>query len=199
MPDSQTDDISKGLSDQAFEIAKRRQKTAREALQLFEKEFDPAVGAHPETVLHAAAWLAGTSLHRSFGYTEEQAPGTIMLSEKANQEWPKLMKTFMFLLEKDGFKLGPDELVLKFPGEHGPKMNMLEVQQRFQAADNEIMRKHGFDYAEGGKTGAVICALLAKVYCVRRKDLAPGLAAGIVEMGFIEGTKTAPAPLEAQK
>jgi hypothetical protein len=192
----ETSTESADLGTQALEIAKRRQTAALAVLQLFEKHFDQTVGSHPETVLHAAAWLAGTSLYRSFGYKEEQAPGTIMLSEKANEEWPKLMKTFVFLVEKDGIKLKPDELILNFPGEHGPKKSILEIQAEFQDEYNKVMQANGFDFAEGGKTGAVVCAMLVKAYCVRRKDLEPALAAGIVEMGFIEGAKTSPAPLK---
>lgn len=189
---------SPDLGAQAMEIAKRRQQAALEVLKLFEKEFPPEVGRHPETVLHAAAWLAGTSLYRSFGFGEATAPGTIMLSEKSNQEWPKLMKTFVFLLEKEGIQLKPDELILKFTGEQSPRKSLVEIQEQFQDAYNEIMRRNGFDFAEGGKTGAVVCAMLVKAYCVRRRDLEPGLAAGIVEMGFIEGAKTSPAPLKSK-
>ncbi len=183
------------LSDQAVEIAKRRQQAAVEVLQLLEKGLQPAVSSHPESVLYAAAWLAGTSLYRSFGYAEEAASGTIMLSEKANQEWPKLMKVLMFLLDKEGIKLKQDELILEIPAAHSAKTSILQIQAELQAPFNEIMKRNGFDYAEGAKTGAVVCAMLIKVYCLRRKDLEPGLAAGIVSMGFVEGAKTSPAPL----
>jgi hypothetical protein len=197
MTDTNPGDGGQSLSDQAFEIAKRRQGAALEVLQLFERKLDKTVGTHPESVLHAAAWLAGTSLYRSFGYADETSPGAIVLSEKADEEWPKLMKVFVYLIEKDGVNLKPDELILSFPGEHAPKKNLLEIQREFQDEYNQIMQRHGFDFAEGGKTGAVICAMLVKAYCVRRQDLDPALAAGIVEMGFIEGTKTAPAPVQA--
>jgi hypothetical protein len=196
MSEDAASESAQSLSDKAFEIATRRQEAAVEVLALLDKKLDKAIGEHPETALHAAAWLAGTSLYRSFGYTNEPAPGTIMLSEVANQEWPKLMKVFLSLIEKDGIKLEPDDLLLEFSAEQRPKKSILEIQQEFQDEYNEIMRKHGFDYAEGGKAGAVVCAMLVKAYCIRRKDLDPALAAGVVEMGFIEGAKTVPAPLK---
>ena len=71
-----------------------------------------------------------------------------------------------------------------------PQKTLLEIQEQFQDRYNEIMRQHGFDYMEGAKTGAVVCALLVKVYALRRKDLEPKLAASIVSMGFVEGAKT---------
>lgn len=185
---------SQDLGAQALEIAKRRQAAAVEVLRLLEKQLDPAAAAHPETVLHAAAWLAGTSLYRSFGYPDEPAPDSMTLSEKANQEWPKLMKVFLVLVKKDGLKLTPNPLTSPYPGEHDPKKSIREIRQEFEDAYDGIMRRHDFDYAEGGRTGAVTCAMLFKAYCVRRKDLDPALAAGIVQMGLIEGTKTAPEP-----
>ncbi len=197
MTEPEAETGAESLSDQAFEIAKRRQQAAVEVLRLLERQLGREAATHPQTVLHAAAWLAGTSLYRSLGHADETAPGTVVLSEKANEEWPKLMKVFSYLLDKEGLKLKPDDLMLTFPGEHSPRKSLAEIQQELQDPFNEIMKQHGFDYAEGAKTGAVACAMLVKAYCVRRKDLDSGVAAGIVEMGFIEGAKTAPAPLGA--
>jgi hypothetical protein len=182
------------LGTQALEIAKRRQEAAKDVLALLEKHFEPAA-TRPETVLFAAAWLAGTSLFRSLGLGGDAQPGVVVLSEKANEEWPKLMKTFLYLLEKFGIQVKPEAATFKIPAEHQSQESLLQVQEALQAPYNEIMTKHGFDYAEGAKTGAVLCAMLVNAYCGRRKLLEPGLAAGIVSMGFVEGAKTVPAKL----
>ena len=105
------------LSDKAFEIAKRRQAAAAEVLKLLEEQYPTTLGSHVGTVLYAAAWLAGTSLYRSLGYKQELEPGVVVLSEEANQQIPALMKVFMFLLDKDGVKLKPDDFVGKIPPE----------------------------------------------------------------------------------
>ncbi len=70
------------------------------------------------TVLYAAAWLAGTSLYRSLGYKEQlEAGGGGALGGSQPSRMPALMKVFMFLLDKDGVKLKPDEFVAKIPAE----------------------------------------------------------------------------------
>lgn len=187
---------SKDLGAQALEAAKRRQDAANEVLALLERHFASAATPHPETVLYAAAWLAGTSLYRSLKIEEGLQPGVVVLSEKVNQEWPKLMRTFVFLVEKFGLKVKTEEANFKVAPEHQSQESLREIQEALQTPYNAIMTAHGFDYAEGAKTGAVACALLTRGYCVTHKVLEPGLAASIVAMGLVEGAKTAPAPLE---
>lgn len=183
------------LSNKAVEIAKRRQAAATAVIQLFDEERTTLQG-HPGTVLYAASWLAGTSLYRSLGHADLMEPGVIALSAKADQQIPSLMKAFMFLLGKDGVELKADEFVAQIPEAVRPRKTLLQIQEHFQDRYNEIMREHGFDYFEGAKTGAVICALLVKIYTLRRKDMETSLAASIVSLGFIEGAKTVPAPLK---
>ena len=139
--------------------------------------------------------------HRRAGLRPEEPlePGVLVLSEEANQQIPVLMKVFMFLLDKDGVKLKPDEFVANIPAEFRPRKTLLEIQQEFQDRYNEIMKAHGFDYMDGAKTGAVVCELLVKLYALRRKDLEPKMAASIVSMGFIEGAKTAPVPMNQDR
>jgi hypothetical protein len=183
------------LSNKAVEIAKRRQAAAVAVIKLFDEEITTLQG-HLGTVLYAASWLAGTSLYRSLGHEDGIEPGVIVLSAKADQQIAALMKVFMFLLDKDGVKLKADEFVPKIPGLLQPRKTLLQIQERFQDRYNAIMKEHGFDYMEGAKTGAVVCALLVKVYTLRRKDMETRLAASIVSLGIIEGAKTAPAPLK---
>ena len=185
-------------SGDSVETAKKRQQAAIEVLDVFQKHLPTTFESHPASVLYAAAWLAGTSLYRSLGYTHESAPGTVILSDKVNNEWPKLMNSYMFFLQKDGIKLNPADLVLNIPQEYKPKKDILKIQELFQVSYNEIMRKNGFDYVEGAQVGTIICAILTKYYCISHKDLEPKLAAGIVSMGLVEGAKTSPAPLKSE-
>ena len=182
------------LSNKAVEIAKRRQAAAIAVIKMFDEDKTTFQG-HAGTALYAASWLAGTSLYRSLGHEAQIEPGVIVLSAKADQQISTLMKVFMFLLDKDGVKLKADEFVAKIPEAFQPRKTLLQIQEHFQDRYNDIMKEHGFDYMEGAKTGAVICELLVKVYTLRRQDMETRLAASIVSLGFIEGAKTAPAPL----
>ncbi len=177
-------------------MAKRRQDAAKEVLALLERHFGAAPAPHPETVLFAASWLAGTSLFRALKLGEEMHPGVVVLSEEVNQEWPKLMRTFLYLLDKFGIKVKADEANMQIAPEHQSQQSLRQIQEELQTPYNAIMSAHGFDYGEGAKTGAVLCALLVRSYCVTHKLIDPGLAASIVAMGLVEGAKTAPAPLE---
>ena len=184
------------LSEKALEIAKRRQAAANDAVVLLEEHYETAFESHAATLLRAMAWLAGTSLYRSFGFPNDLPPGSPVLSDQSNEEGMKLLKAFMFLIDRNGIKLKPDEFTADIPVEHQPRKDILQVQNQFQSQYNGIMKEHGFDYLEGGKTGAVACARLVRLHCQDRKDMEPKVAASIVSMGFVEGSKTAPAPLK---
>lgn len=187
---------STDLGARALETAVRRQEAAKEVLALLERYFEAAASPHPETVLFAAAALAGTSLYRSLKIEEELQPGVVVLSDKVNEEWPKLMRTFVYLLEKFGIRVKVEEANFEIAAEHRSQQSLRQIQEALQTPYNAIMSAHGFDYGEGARTGAVLCALLVRTYCGTHKLLEPGLAASIVAMGFVEGAKTVPAPLD---
>lgn len=181
-------------------LQKKRFDAAIEVMELFERYFKPTQGnVHPETVLFAAAWLAGTSLHRSFGYAQKSEPGTIILSEKANQEWPELMELFMFYLQKKGVNLKSIQLETEVLDKHKPQKTILEIQEEFQDDYHAIMKKHRFDYVDGARAGIIACAMVFDYHCVNKKDLDPRLGAGIIGIGLVGGAKTSPLPLNPQK
>ena len=165
------------LSEQALEIARRRQAAASDVIAMLEEHFETAFESHAATVLHAGAWLAGRSLRRSRGSEAGNPPDGEM----------KLMKVFKFLVDKNSFQLKPEDYAVEIPGEQTPRMTMGQVEEKFGNRYDEIMKKHEFDYADGARTGAVACARLLKIHCLNRKDLEPRLAASIVSMGFVEG------------
>ncbi len=186
---------SKDLGEQALELARQRQGAANEVLALLERHFATSE-PHPASVLFAAAWLAGTSLHRALalGRGPERQKATV--AARANEEWPKLMRTFVYLVEKFGIQVKPDQRNLELAAEHQSRESLRQIQEQLQTPYNSIMTAHGFDYAEGAKTGAVACALLVRGYCATHKVLEPALAVDIVATGLVEGVKTAPAPLD---
>lgn len=181
----------------SIETMKRRQQAAVEVLGIFQENFPTTFESHPASVLYAGSWLAGTSLYRSLGYDHNAAPGTVILSDKVNEEWPKLGNLYLHVIQQDGINLNPQELVLEIPQEYKSKKDILKIQELFQDSYNDIMRKYGFNYEEGAQVGVFICAILTKFHCLVHKDLEPKLAAGIVSMGFVEGAKICPFPLKA--
>ena len=179
-------------------LQKNRAEAASEVLKIFDRDFRTPQGIHPGTVLSAAAWLAGTSLYRSFRYTQTPEPGTVMLSEKANQEFPKLLDLFTYYMVKGGTQIPPEQFILDTPETFKPRKTILEIQQAHQDEYNAIMKKHNLDYLDGARAGIIACAMLFNYHCVKRQDLDPRLGAGIISMGIVTGAKTAPMPLKTE-
>jgi hypothetical protein len=179
-------------------LQKNRAEAATEVLKLFDRDFRTPQGVHPGTVLAAAAWLAGTSLYRSFRYTQTSEPGTVMLSEKANQEFPKLLDLFTYYMVKGGTQIKPEHFILDTPDALKPQKTILEIQETHQDEYNTIMKKHNLDYLDGARAGIIACAMLFNYHCVKRQDLDPRIAAGIISMGVVTGAKTAPVPLKTE-
>lgn len=180
------------LSAMAYEIARRRQAAAIQVVEMLEAELGTWFDSSAATLLHAGAWLSGGSLRHSL---QENGEGGIegAPSTRANEEQLKLMKVFMFLVDKDGVKLKPEDFAADIPEADQPRRRLADVQRQFQAHYDEIMQQHGFDYLEGARTGAVACARLLRMHCLNRADIEPRIAASIVSKGFVEGATINPA------
>lgn len=176
-----------------------RVEAATEVMGIFDRHFTTSNGVHAGTVLSTAAWLAGTSLYRSFGYPQEHEPGMVILSEIANQEFPKLLNLFQFYIFQSGLPLQADQFILQIPDEHKPLKTILEIQEAHQDEYNAIMKRHGLDYLDGARAGMIVCSMVFSYHCLQRKDIDPRLGAGIISMGIVAGSKTAPFPLGTQK
>ena len=176
-------------------LQKNRADAAAEVMGIFDRNFRTPQGAHPGTVLSAAAWLAGTSLYRSFGYTQNPEPGTVMLSEKANQAFPRLLDLFTYYISKGGTQIKPEHFILETPDALKPTKTILQIQEAHQDEYNAIMKKHNLGYLDGARAGIIACAMVFNYHCVKRQELDPRLGAGIISMGIVTGAKTAPMPL----
>ena len=181
-------------------LQEKRVAAATDVMRLFDKFFNPTEeDVHVETVLFSAACLAGTSLFRSFGYSQNTEPGTVVLSDQANQAGSNLMKLFMFFIQKYGVSLKPNQLVTTFSNSNKPQMTILQIQENLQGSYHAIMEKHGLSYLDGARAGIVVCSMLFDHHCIDRKDIDLGLGAGIIGRGLVEGSKTTPFPLDTNK
>lgn len=177
-----------GLSEKAYEIARRRQAASTDLVAMLEEHFETTFGSHAATLLHGAAWLAGGSLRRSFDAQDSTGEKGVQQSDEAM----KLMKVFMFLVDKDGAQLKPEDYMAEIPEDQKPRLTIGAVEEQFAQRYDEIMKKHGFDLADGARTGAVTCSKLLKIHCLNRNDLEPKIAASIVSIGFVEGAGNHP-------
>jgi hypothetical protein len=168
------------LSEQAYEIARRRKAAASEVEAMLEDRYEADFASHAASLLHAAAWLAGNSLRRAFP------------ADGAAEEL-KLMKAFMFLVDKFGIQLKPEDYAADIPPDQRTRLTPQEIADKFGPRFDEVMQRHGFDLADGARTGAVVCARLVRLHCANRNDLEPQVAASIVSRGFVEGGQGSPA------
>lgn len=183
-------------NDPASERSEFTPEMARAAEEIYDflfRKLGRGGGVHVGTFVSAAARLAGTSLLRSFNLQLPEAePGTPMLSMEANQEGPKLMELMLRALHALGVDLG-GKIDPETPTEHLPEMGIVKMQETLEEGFREIMVRHNLGLAQAALAGAFSCAMIIRE-C--REFLDPKISAGIAVMGFIEGTKTVPAPLK---
>ena len=165
------------------------EKFSAAAIQLLQDER----GVHAETAIAATARMAGTFLFRSFNFPLDDAtPGQPVLSEQANEQGPRLMQILGGVLEQMGIVV--DQTVISQPTdpEHEPLLGFLETQQKLEPEFSAIMDSFGLSLGEAAEAVAIATAMLIR-QCTEVLD--PSVAFGIALYGFVEGTKTYPAPL----
>ncbi len=146
---------------------------------------------HPETAIASAARLSGSLLLRSFGLNLESAqPGTVLLSNEANDKYPSLANLVLAFLDKCGIQLDST----KFggaPEQRGtePHIDVLQSLALLQAPALEIARQHSLSLEQAAQSAALATAFIVKE-CI--PAIGAETAFNVAVYGFIEGSKTAP-------
>jgi len=174
----------------------RMQQAADELLVLLDQHFQTTFESHPTSILIACVWLAGASLFRSFHFPNVGEPGQPVLSDRANELGPVILGIYFSALPmKIKMKLDPADLAGRIPAEEKPKLDLLTTQKIFQDSFHRILKKYKIDLIQGAKIGMIVCSRLTEKYCLQLNILDPKLAALVVSIGLVEGSKTRPLPL----
>lgn len=153
--------------------------------------FDQAGTFPAETVIGSVARMAGWFLFRSFEFPVTGVkPGSVVLSEQANQEGPRLIQILAGVLNGVGVKLDGSKLAANQATARGQKEPFLQTQELLGAQFAAIRDKHGLSDSEAADSAAAATAVLIK-NCSTLLD--PHVGFGLAVYGFIEGSKTAPA------
>lgn len=153
--------------------------------------FDQGGTFPAETVIGATARMAGSFLFRSLGLPLTGAQsGSVVLSEEANQQGPRLIQILAAVLQNIGVKLDSSKLSAAQGAAKAPKESFLETQSVLEERFVAIREKHGLSDGEAADSVAVATAMLIKS-CSHSLD--PHVGFGLAVYGFIEGSKTAPA------
>jgi hypothetical protein len=151
-------------------------------------------GIHPGTAVAATARMAGTYLFRSFGFNlADLEPNQVVLSDAANKQGPALIAIAGGILAK--FGVAPDDSAAgkPTPPEHKPSLPFLDTQRRLEPLYAPIKERFGLSTQEAAQAAAVATALLIRHFA---RAMDPSVAFGIAVYGFIEGSKTAPDPVQ---
>ncbi len=150
-------------------------------------------GVHAETAIAAAARMAGTFLFRSFNSPLDDAtPGQPVLSEQANEQGPRLMQILVGVLEQIGIVVDQEVISQPTDPEHEPLLGFLDTQKKLEPEFAAIRESFGLSLGEAAEAVAIATAMLIR-QCTEVLD--PSVAFGIALYGFVQGTKTYPAPL----
>jgi hypothetical protein len=150
-------------------------------------------GIHAETAVASAARMAGTFLFRSLGLKLKGIhPGQHVFSEGANEKGPQLVEVLVGVLQYMGIPLDAERLRTEPGPEHRPLLPFLETQRKVEPPCERIRQRLGLSFEE-----AAFAAAAASALAIRRTAtvLDPHLAFHIAAYGFVEGAKTAPAPV----
>jgi hypothetical protein len=151
-------------------------------------------GVHPGTVVAATARMAGTYLFRSLGLKLPGVkPGQFVLSVEANEQWPKLTQIALYCLARIGIKVDNSQAGKPIDLKHKPMLEFLDTQKKLEPMYAPIKERYNFSYQEAAYSVAVGTAVMIRH---AEKFLDPSMALNIAVYGFVEGSKTAPEPVD---
>lgn len=172
-------------------ISQGQQRAAGAIVDLIANRIGSERAVHPETAVTCAARLAGSLLLRSFGLKLESfAPGSVLLSNEANERGPQLMGILGGALQSMGValdktKLGGDSAMRG----QAPKLTLVESLELLQDDAMRIANECGLGPEEGAQAAALATAFIVRE-CA--KDIGGEVGFNAAAYGFIEGCKTVP-------
>lgn len=174
-----------------MQISKAQNKAAAELVDLVAAKLGAGRAVHSETAIASTARLAGSLLFRSFGLSLQGAqPGTVVLSNEANEEGPQLMAIVSAMLQNFGVKLNREMLGGGSQKRgNASQLSTVESLALLQEDAMQIAKNNGLELKEAAWAGAMATAFVVKE-CA--STIPPEVGFNIAAMGFIEGCKTAP-------
>jgi hypothetical protein len=175
-------------------LSKQQMDAAQEFANVTISALKVGEGVHAATVIAATARMAGTYLFRSFGFKLAGVkPGQVVLSDAANEQGPLLIQIAHSVLSRMGIKLDDSQSGGITNSKNEPMLAFLETQKKLEPLYTPIKARRGLTAQEAAQAAAVATAFLIG-HCA--KVLHANVAFRIAAYGFVEGSKTAPEPVE---
>ena len=181
-----------------MQISDAQNKVAGELVDLIANRLGASGRAvHAETAIASAARLAGSLLLRSFDLKLDGIePGSVVLSNDANQQGPELIGIVSAVLQGFDVAIDPEKLggVSTNRGEE-PELSVEQSLSLLQPEALRIAERHGLKLKESAQSSAV-----ATGFIIRECEASIGGEVGfnVAAYGLIEGCKTVPPSLESQ-
>lgn len=149
---------------------------------------------HPETAISASARLSGSLLLRSFGLNLDVGePGSVLLSEEANEQGPILINILGGFLSASNIHIVKENIGSNETqrGE-APRLTTIEALSLLQDEAIDICKRNSLDMQR-----SAMVAALATAFVVREcsPQIGAETAFNVAIFGFIEGSKTIPPAL----
>lgn len=173
----------------------QQSKATGELVELVASKIGANRVIHPETAISSCARLAGSLMFRSSSSKLNTfEPGTILLSEEANEKSQLLIETLVSYLSKTN--LNPDQKKLGGAEEQrgqSPNLDTLESLTLLQSEALKICTQVGLSLEQAAHSAATATAFIVKE-CAPQIGVETGF--NVAVFGFIEGCKTVPPSLE---
>ncbi len=172
-------------------ITHEQHESAGELVELIVSKIGVNRAIHSETAIAASARLSGSLLLRSFNLDLAVGePGTVLLSEEANEQGPILINIVSGFLSAseillDTNKLGRQE---NQRGEE-PKHSILDTLSLLQQDAINICNCNSLSMQSSAQAAALTTAFVVKE-CI--SQIGAETAFNVAAYGFIEGSKTIP-------
>ena len=137
--------------------------------------------------ISSTARLAGSFLFRSLGLSIDNAsPGSVVLSEEANEKGPQLVNITYAVLRNMGVAIDNDKV--SGANTKQPSGSFVEVIAALQGPALEIMNKYELNYEQMAQSVAIATAFIIQ----QSPNILPEQGFGTAIYYYIEGTKTYP-------
>lgn len=148
---------------------------------------------HAETLISSVARMAGSLMYRSFDFDKAIEPGTPVFSDQANIEGPKLMNMMFSTLQQLGDKVGEENVDSEYASAKFSQLTFKESHDRLAPFFLKYCEVTPLAFHDAAIGAAVATGIIVHD-C--REVLSADKGGALAVYGFVEGTKTAPFPVD---
>jgi hypothetical protein len=171
-----------------MEISEKQNKATGEIVDLIASAIGKNREVHSATAIATSARLSGAFLFKSFGLKIDDAkPGTVVLSQQANEEGPELINVIGAVLSNFGVTVDNDKM--ESAEIQKTELDFLQSLSATQTKATVIMKKYGLNEKEMAVACAMSTAFIIQ-QCQNDVEVESGFNTAVY--GLIEGSKTVP-------